>query len=138
MRLFLVVLLLTGSLAAQPSSEPGVKQTGVVRALGRPIPGASITATQGDRKVVTTTDESGRYELDGLTPGDCIIQVEMMAFAPVRRDWLASEVAPPLDFNLDLQGLASAAATSPVQTRAADAAPATQQPAPTPTQLAPA
>ena len=61
--------------------------------------------------MVTTTDESGRYELDGLTPGDCVIQVDMMAFAPVRRDWLASDVAPPLDFNLDLQGPAVAAAS---------------------------
>src|SRR6266496_2034660 len=103
MRLSLVVLLLTGSLAAQPSSEPGVKQTGVVRALGRPIPGASITATLGDRKVVTTTDESGRYELDHLTPGDWTIQVDMVAFTPVRTQRTFSNLPPPaLDFDLEL------------------------------------
>src|SRR5438477_2780550 len=121
LRLSLVVLLLAGSLAAQQSSEPGLKQTGVVRALGRPIPGANITAMQGDRKVVTTTDESGRYELDGLTPGDWTIQVEMLAFAPVSRKWMASDVAPPLDFNLDLRGTAVAPATATAPTPAAKA-----------------
>src|SRR5437763_3367533 len=132
LRLSLVVLLLTGSLAAQQSPPaPGLKQTGVVRALGRPIPGASITAIQGDRKVVTTTDEAGRYELDGLTPGDVIIQVDMMAFAPVSRDWLASDVAPPLDFNLDLQGLTVAAAKPTVD------APTAQTAKPQPTASAP-
>ena len=75
LRLSLVVILLAGSLAAQQPSEPGVTQFGVVRALGRPIPGATITASQGDHKVVTTTDESGRYELDGLTRGDWTIKV---------------------------------------------------------------
>src|SRR5438094_10585849 len=103
LRLSLVVLLLAGSLAAQQSSEPGLKQTGVVRALGRPIPGANITAMQGDRKVVTTTDESGRYELDGLTQGEWTLQVEMVAFAPARRQRVIGDLAPPsLDFDLEL------------------------------------
>src|SRR5436190_12008438 len=98
LRLSLVVMLLAGLMSAQQASpEPGLKQIGVVRALGRAIPGATITATQGDRKVVTTTDESGRYQLEGLTPGDWTIRVEMVAFAPVSRQWMASDVAPPLD-----------------------------------------
>ena len=77
----------------------------MVRSLGRPIPGASITAIQGDRKIVTTTDESGRYEIEGLTPGEWTLQVDMVAFAPVRRQRTLGDLAPPaLDFDLQLAG----------------------------------
>src|SRR5579872_934095 len=104
LRLSLVVMLLAGSLAAQQPSEPGVKQFGMVRAFGRPIPGASITATQGEHKVVSTTDEAGRYELDGLTAGDWTIQVDMVAFAPLIKRRTMEALAPPaLDFDLELQ-----------------------------------
>ena len=103
LRVSFAVVLLAGSLAGQPASAPGMTQSGVVRSLGRPIPGASITAVQGGRKVVTTTDESGRYELDGLAPGDWTIEVDMVAFAPVRRQRTISDLAPPaLDFDLEL------------------------------------
>src|SRR5581483_7053142 len=122
-RVSLVVLLLAGPMLAQQASpEPGLKQIGVVRALGRPIPGATITATQGDRKVVTTTDESGRYELDGLAPGDWIIRVEMIAFTPVSREGIARDLAPPLEFNLELQTAKAVAKVEPAPAKASEAA----------------
>src|SRR5579872_2514127 len=95
LRLSLVVMLLAGSLGAQQPSEPGVKQFGVVRALGRFIPGATVTASQGDHKVVSTTDEAGHYELDGLTRGDWTIKVEMVAFAPASKQRTMEDLAPP-------------------------------------------
>ena len=63
--------------------SPAVQQTGAVRAADQFVPGATVTATQGDKKVVAYTDESGRYKLD-LTPGVWQIQIEMFEFTPVR------------------------------------------------------
>ena len=85
--------------------------------------------------MVTTTDESGRYELDGLTPGDWTIEVEMMAFGTVRRQWMASDIAPPLDFNLDLgrpvaAPVIQAGQAPPATATAAKPTPSSTQPAP--------
>jgi trimeric autotransporter adhesin len=74
------------------------QQTGTVRAADQFIPGASVTATQGDQKVVGFTDANGRYALN-LGPGVWNIQVEMLGFTtvhqqitvgaePVFHDWI--------------------------------------------------
>ncbi|HYL95381.1 MAG TPA: hypothetical protein VET69_06210, partial [Terriglobales bacterium] len=34
---------------------------GVVKSGGLPLPGATIRATQGDKKFITTTDDQGAY-----------------------------------------------------------------------------
>src|SRR5262249_25610130 len=57
-------------------------------------------------------DESGRYEFDNLAPGDWKFQVEMLAFAPASKQFLVSEIAPPLDFNLELQAPGAVAKTT--------------------------
>src|SRR5690242_4010612 len=54
---------------------------GVVKSGGLPIPGATVTATQGDKKQVTTTDEKGAYAFPELADGVWTLQVEMLGFA---------------------------------------------------------
>ena len=49
--LFLFLLVLTPLWAVQ--------QSGMVRSGGLAIPGATVTATQGEQKIVTTTDDAG-------------------------------------------------------------------------------
>ncbi len=56
-----------------------VEHSGTVRAADQFIPGATVTATQGGAKIVTYTDENGRYSLD-LTPGVWNIQISMFGF----------------------------------------------------------
>jgi hypothetical protein len=73
-RLFLSFLLGAGYLAA-------IQHSGSVRAADQFIPGATVTARQGGAKLVTSTDEAGRYTLD-LTPGVWEIQVEIFGFKP--------------------------------------------------------
>ena len=46
------------------------------------VPGAVVTATQGEKKVVAYTDENGRYTMD-LDSGVWDIKVEMFQFTPV-------------------------------------------------------
>jgi hypothetical protein len=74
----LVALLSPGLLMA-------AQHIGVVRAADQPVPGATVTARQGGAKVVTYSDQQGRYSLD-LTPGIWQIQVEMFGFTTVRGD----------------------------------------------------
>ena len=56
-----------------------VEHSGTVRAADQFIPGATITARQGGARVVTYTDENGRYSMD-LTPGVWEIEVSMFGF----------------------------------------------------------
>lgn len=53
---------------------------GVVRAAGRPIPGATIVATQGDQTLTTVTDQSGQWALEQAAPGKWSIEVRMFGF----------------------------------------------------------
>ncbi len=57
------------------------QQTGTVRAADHFVPGATVTARQGDKSVVAFTDENGRYTLE-LAPGAWDLQVEMFGFTP--------------------------------------------------------
>ncbi|MGD1071275.1 MAG: TonB-dependent receptor [Bryobacteraceae bacterium] len=59
---------------------------GVVRFGGLPVPGASITATQGDKKLLALTGEDGTYSYPDLSDGVWTIQVEMLCFTPLKQD----------------------------------------------------
>ncbi len=76
---------------------------GVVRSQGLPIPGATVTATQNGRKVVTTTDETGAYLFRDLPEGVWKIEVEMVGFLPAERAFTVVESAPPLEIELQLR-----------------------------------
>jgi Carboxypeptidase regulatory-like domain len=71
--------------------------SGSIRAADQPVPGAMITARQGDTKVIAYSDENGRYSME-LAPGSWDISVEMFEFttaagkltvadAPTQREW---------------------------------------------------
>ncbi len=60
-RLLAVWIAVAGLMAAE--------HHGTVKSGGLPVPGASITATKGDKKLYTTTDENGRYTFADLADG---------------------------------------------------------------------
>jgi hypothetical protein len=81
-----------------PAWLTAVEHRGTVRAADQRIPGATVTARQGDTKLVAYTDESGQYRLD-LGPGAWDIEIAMFGFSPVHgqvqvgsdvtfRDWV--------------------------------------------------
>lgn len=78
MKLALFVLVAAGALA-------GAQYRGSVTSAGLPIPGAIVTATQGDRKVVTSTDENGVYTFPELDQGAWTVEVEAFGFAKTTR-----------------------------------------------------
>src|SRR5437868_4285554 len=81
----------------------GIEQGGVVRSGGLPIPGATVTATQGSKQIVTTTDETGRYLFPNLPAGAWKLAVEMFGFSPQTRDLTIGEQASTVDFTLALK-----------------------------------
>jgi len=99
MRFLIVTLCLLASLPLY-----AVEHSGSVRAADQFIPGATVTARQGGAKLVTYTDENGRYSLD-LTPGEWEIEISMFGFktltTPVTikdtvtsRDWVLEVPRP--------------------------------------------
>jgi hypothetical protein len=130
---------------------------GIVRSGGTPVPGATVTAEQGDKKVVTTTDEKGFYSFPELADGVWTISVEMLGFAKSARDVGVATDAPSPEWDLAYQTLeaitappalpapaagvvpAPGAATGAATTAAAEKAAETKTPAPsTPAAATPA
>src|SRR5580693_36700 len=76
----LVALVFIRGLSVYADQQTGAAhQTGTVRAADQFIPGAKITARQGEAKVIAYTDENGRYNLN-LAPGVWDVDVEMLGF----------------------------------------------------------
>jgi hypothetical protein len=59
---------------------------GQVSFTGLAVPGATVTATQGDKQIVTTTDASGLYRFADLAEGSWTIKIEMRGFSPLSRE----------------------------------------------------
>src|SRR5580704_1470045 len=52
---------------------------------GLPVPGATITATQGSQKVVAISDQQGGYSFADLADGTWKIDVEMQCFSTIEQ-----------------------------------------------------
>jgi len=77
-------------------------QSGVVKSANQPIPGATVTATIGNQKLVTTTDQGGRYTFLAAPAGDCSIEVRMFGFEPATKKANCASTAK-IDFTVQLQ-----------------------------------
>jgi hypothetical protein len=78
---------------------------GTVTANGMPVPGAVISATKGDKKVVTTSDDKGFYRFPNLEDGVWKIEVEMLGFATQSKEIGVMAEAPSPQWELKLQTL---------------------------------
>jgi hypothetical protein len=76
------LLACLGFAAAASASE----YHGQVTFNGLPVPGATITASQGDKKFVTISNEDGSYAFPDLPDGKWHISIEMQCFAKLDRD----------------------------------------------------
>ena len=77
-------------------------QSGMVKSGNQPIPGATVTATQGDKTLVTVSGVDGYYAFPSLGDGVWTVTVEMFGFEPAKEqvDYGKSQVA---SFNLKLR-----------------------------------
>ena len=88
-----VICLLT----LAPSSLPGYaasEHRGQVNFGGLPVPGATVTATQGDKQFTAITDERGVYVFPNLDDGEWTFRVEMRGFAIETRQVVIDSDAP--------------------------------------------
>jgi hypothetical protein len=108
LRLFFLVVL-GASLCAQIS----VTSTGTVKFGGQPLPGATVIATQSNHRAVTTTDESGNYELTDLAPGTYTLEVQMFGFLTAHKEVQIHPGSPAVDWSLELQPRAREVAERP-------------------------
>jgi hypothetical protein len=67
---------------------------GQVNFNGLPVPGATVTAVQADKKFVAVTDQQGAYSFADLADGVWTIQVEMLCFAPIKQEVAVASDAP--------------------------------------------
>jgi hypothetical protein len=83
LRVFCAIACLMASNLAAASEYHGQITFG-----GLPVPGATVTATQGDKKSVSITDQQGLFSFSDLTDGTWTIVVEMQGFATINQDVL--------------------------------------------------
>ena len=79
-----VLSLLLAALSAAPSWA--AEHSGQVTLGGVPVPGVKVTASQGDQKVTTSTNQDGTYRFPSLAEGTWAVRVEMLGFSPVTRE----------------------------------------------------
>ena len=109
-RIGLLLLLATTACAAEHG--------GVVRFHNQPVPGATVRAVQGAKRVSTVTDAAGRYTFPDLADGACVIRVELLCFRPIEREIRVAPNEPPAAWDLEMLPVAA------IQTAAAAAGPA--------------
>ena len=82
LRLTLIAITL-GVAARHVLAAP--EHSGQVTFGGLPVPGATVTASAGDKQLVTATDEQGVFKLADVADGVWTIRVEMLGFATIER-----------------------------------------------------
>ena len=69
---------------------------------GLPAPGATVTAIQGGKQFVTSTDQQGLYSFPDLTDGKWTIEVEMTGFSMMKQDVVIGPNTPAVKWELKL------------------------------------
>jgi hypothetical protein len=99
---------------------------GAVQFGGLPVPGASVTASQGDKKFSAITDDQGFYSFPDLPDGVWTIRVEMLCFAALEEEVGVAPGAPAREWDLKMLPLSQIRAEAPAPASASVAAPAAQ------------
>ncbi len=92
---------------------------GIVKFGSLPLPGATLTATQSDKKVTAVSDQQGAFSFADLPDGNWQIEVEKPGFSAAKQDVSAGSGLPGPIFDLKMQSL------DEIQTVAPTVAPAT-------------
>jgi hypothetical protein len=75
---------------------------GIVRFGGMAVPGATVIATQGEKKLVAVTDPQGTYTFADLADGVWNLQVEMLCFTTLKKEVAIAPNAPSPEWELKL------------------------------------
>ena len=97
MRPILILTLVSAGLLT------AAQHSGSVRAGGQAVPGATVTAVSGDKKISTSTDEDGKYAFEDLPAGMWLIEVELFGFTKQGRPLSVGADATTMEWTLELQ-----------------------------------
>ncbi len=78
-------------------------QSGFVRSGGQPIPGATVTASQGSQTFTTVTDADGHYGFPPLAAGAWTVSIDMFGFDPEKRQVDYEAAKGPVNFDIQLK-----------------------------------
>ena len=87
------------------SALAAAEHRGTVKFNGVPVPGATVTAWQGDKIFVAITDQQGAYTFADLPDGIWNIRVEMLCFEPMVKEVGVAPDAPSPEWDLKLLSL---------------------------------
>jgi hypothetical protein len=90
------------ALLAFPFLAMASEYHGQVTFGGFSVPGATVTATQGTKKVATVTDQGGVYSFPDLSDGAWKIEIEMQCFSTIHADVTIAEKTPAGKWELTL------------------------------------
>jgi len=99
------ILFAVACLAA-PSVAAAAQSNGQVTFGGLPVPGAMVTAVQGNKKVTAITDQEGRYFFSDLADGSWTIEIEMTGFSPIKQAVVIAPKMPAGKWDLQVLPLA--------------------------------
>jgi len=68
---------------------------GVVTFGGQPLPGATVTATQGAKTLTAVSDQTGAFAFDDLADGQWAFDVEMQCFEKLHAEIAVAPNMPP-------------------------------------------
>ena len=100
-------------LIASPPGRAASEHRGQVTVATVPVPGATVTASQADKRVTTSTDQEGVYKFADLADGVWTLKVEMIGFTPVSQDVTVAPDSPPSMWELKLRPFAEIARDIP-------------------------
>ncbi len=96
------VLVCLFAAIAFPCIAAASEYRGRVTFGGLPLPGATVTVTQGAKKVTAVTDQGGLYTFPDLADGPGKIEIEMLCFSTVTADVTISPATAPGKWELTL------------------------------------
>ena len=75
----------------------------------------TVTATQGEKKHTTTTDENGRYAFPELADGVWKLEIEMLGFEKLTNEVGIAHNAPSPDWSLKMATMSAITAPKPAE-----------------------
>ena len=99
-------LLVFSLLLAVASVASATEYHGQVFFNGVPVPGATVTVTQDNQRLSTSTDRQGLYEFPDLADGTWKIRIEMRGFVPLEDSVAIAPNTPQGNWELKMLGLA--------------------------------
>ena len=127
----ILYLVCTFVALAFPCLAAASEYHGQVTFAGLPLPGATVTAAQGSKRLIAITDQGGLYTFPDLADGSWTIDIEMQCFSPVHAEVTVSPTTPPAKSELILLPLSQITALTklpPAPLPSPNAAPALKKP----------